>query len=56
MDIEVNLEKSAFVKVGLNNVKFVIFYTGSINIFSPSTCLIDENLDYILDKCRESKW
>ena len=56
MDIQVNLEKSAFIKVVLNNVKFVIFHTGSINIFSPSTSLIDENLDYILDKCRESKW
>ena len=56
MNIEINLERSAFIKVIINNVKFVIFHTGSINIFSPSPCLIDDNLDYILDRCRESKW
>ena len=56
MDIQINLERSAFIKVILNNVKFVIFHTGSINIFSPSPCLIDDNLDYILDRCKESKW
>ena len=56
MDIEINLERSAFIKVILNTVKFVISHTGSINIFSPSPFLIDENLNYILGKCQESKW
>ena len=56
MDIKINLERSAFIKVILNTVKFIIFHTRSINIFSSSPCLIDENLDYILDKCQELKW
>ena len=56
MEIEANSERNAFIKVNINTVKFVIFHTGSINIFSQSTNLIDENLDYILDRCRESRW
>ena len=56
MEIEANSERTAFIEVNINTVKFVIFHTGSINIFSRSTNLIDENLDYILDRCRESRW
>ena len=56
MHIKTNGERRPSIKFILNTVIFIIFHTGSINIFTRDPDLIEKKLDYIIEKCKESEW